>query len=132
MSGKGRTIHWKMSKYNLVRDELTLSASDNEVAPELPIWFQTKIKLLSKQHRSLSMSNINSVRDELTIKASDNEVIPESPIWFLIKRENSYFNDTNNCLWQEENKTDKYKIASDELTFSVSDNENAPDSPIQL
>ena len=59
-------------------DELTFSASDNDVTPESPIPFQMGYDSIIINYNLISISS--SVSDEFTFNASDNDVAPESPI----------------------------------------------------
>ena len=90
------------TRFNWVSDELTLNASDNDVAPESPIILGMEcdwiiINIIIFNHK-LNLRN-NWVSDEFTFNAFDNDVAPDVPIllqmecyWIIINQSYSIIN----------------------------------------
>ena len=68
-----------------VRDELTFSASDNDVVPESPILFLSiqNEKSFTGIVENYHTPRFNSVRDELISNVFENEYAPDEPILFI-------------------------------------------------
>ena len=122
-------FYYKLTpRYNWVSDELTFSASDNDVAPDSSIllengmWFKNNQLIIFNYKFTFSISWVS---DELTFNAFDNNVAPKSPI--LLQME---FSCKTNQLITFNNKLHiRSNWVSDELTFNASDNDATPDNP---
>ena len=72
-----------------MRNELTLSASDNDDAPDEPILFPMECDTITNNNESSLnnklISRCNRVRDELSLSASDNDDAPDEPILFSME-----------------------------------------------
>ena len=111
-----------LSKFKLVRDELTLRASDNEDNPDSPISFQLIENIRFQWHKITQMFNL--MRDELTFNADNNIDAPDSPILFSFE-----FEKKNNVRYHQ---LSRFNSVREEFTLIASDNEVAPESPIKL
>ena len=75
--------------------ELTFNASDNDVAPDGPVFFQMECdSMIINQSYSIIISIHKSkwVSDELTFNASDNDDAPGSPILFKMECDSMIIN----------------------------------------